>query len=181
MGLHSWLTSDTQKSIRWGDKRPVYILQPGGKPPIAETAYDGYGHFGGYDAYLWLFEHNQHLINGDISELSDFEKRAIAIYLEDGEICCDPATGKFYHVDADLSCVVPGEVIRYYFDVVPGFGKSARELLDCGRFTLVPLSEILNIQYPLKFSFNPNAIYELLPAAKTCPWQGMPPEDSPEY
>ena len=182
MGVFSWLTSDTEKSIQWGVKRTAYLLQPGGQPSIAEPCYEGYGRFGGVDAYVWLFENNKQLFKGDTSELTDEQKRIVGIYLEDGEVCQDPETGQIYHVDADLSCIVPGEIIRYYFDEVPGFGgKTVRELLDSGRFTKVPVSQFVKIKYPLKFSFNPEARYEHLPAAKPCPWQGMPPEYSEEY
>jgi hypothetical protein len=181
MGVFSWLTSDTKESIQWGVKRTVYLLQPNGQPPIADPCYDGYGRFGGRDAFLWLFEQNEHLIKGDTSELTDEEKRTIAIYMDGGDLCQDPETGQIYHVDADLSCIVPGKVIRYYFDEVPGFGKTVRELLDSGRFTQVPVSRFFQIKYPLKFSFDPEANYERLPAAEVCPWQGMPPAGSEDY
>lgn len=182
MGFFSWLTSDTGKSIRANDKRSVYLLQPNGQPPIAEHSYDGYGRFGGIDAYVWLFENNEQLFKGDTSELTDEQKRVVGIYMDDGEICQDAETGQIYHVDADLSCIVPGTIIRYYFDEVPGFGgKTVRELLDSGRFTKVPVSQFVQIKYPLKFSFDPAAVYEDLDAAKLCPWQGMPPAACEEY
>jgi len=62
MGFFSWKTADTQEPIRnvysGSPRRTVYMLQPGGKPPIEEKGYEGYGVFGGVDAYEWLARKN---------------------------------------------------------------------------------------------------------------------------
>jgi hypothetical protein len=61
MGFFSWKTSDTKETI-WniytGKSKPVYLLMPEGRPNIGEPAYDGYGRFGGKDAYALLAEEN---------------------------------------------------------------------------------------------------------------------------
>jgi hypothetical protein len=180
MGIFSWETSDSKQSIRVHDTRKVYLLQPNGQQPIAESFYDGYGRFGGHDAYVWLFEHNKHLFKGDISELEFEDKRTLAIYMSsdsNSSICRDMATGALYHVFEDLSPIVPAALLESYSSKVPGTGKTVNELLDSGRLTRVPMTEFIQIQYPLKFSFNPNACYERLAAAEPCPWQGMPPDN----
>lgn len=54
MGFFSWQTADTKESIMnhySGQCKTVYLLQPGGAEPIEETAYDGYGVFGGWRRY----------------------------------------------------------------------------------------------------------------------------------
>ena len=61
MGCFSWKTADTQEPIRnvysGSPRRTVYMLQPG-RPPIKEEDYEGYGVFGGVDAYEWLARKN---------------------------------------------------------------------------------------------------------------------------
>ena len=56
MGVYSWLTADTQESIRVDHRETVYLLQPNGQEAIAETRYEGYGKFGSFDidAHEWL-------------------------------------------------------------------------------------------------------------------------------
>ena len=64
MGFFSWKTADTNESIanihsnHPNAGRTVYLLQPGGKEPVEETAYNGYGDFGDVDAFAWLAEMN---------------------------------------------------------------------------------------------------------------------------
>ncbi|GIU40864.1 hypothetical protein TUM3794_19780 [Shewanella colwelliana] len=64
MGFFSWNTSDTNESIanihsgHPNATRTVYMLQPGGKEPIECRAYEGYGVFGGVDAFAWLAKFN---------------------------------------------------------------------------------------------------------------------------
>ncbi len=61
MGFFSWKTADTKQSI-WNvytkKHRPVYLLLPEGRPSISERAYEGYGEFGGVDAYELLAREN---------------------------------------------------------------------------------------------------------------------------
>jgi len=63
MGFFSWKTADTKRPInnvysKRPHKRTVYLLQPDSKPSIAENDYEGYGNFGGVDAYAWLARMN---------------------------------------------------------------------------------------------------------------------------
>nr|DAQ13876.1 MAG TPA: hypothetical protein [Caudoviricetes sp.] len=69
MGFFSWKTSDTKKSIsnEYSDcgALPVYLITPDNEK-IYEPNYDGYGHFGGFDAYALLAKWNYpELCNGD--------------------------------------------------------------------------------------------------------------------
>lgn len=61
MGFFSWKTSDTGKSItnRYSSAgaRPVYLYCPDGTK-LYEPDYDGYGVFGGHDAYALLAQWN---------------------------------------------------------------------------------------------------------------------------
>jgi hypothetical protein len=62
MGLFSWKTSDTQRSISCTDSTrgafPVYLVTPDNEK-ILETEYEGYGRFGGFDAYALLAKWNK--------------------------------------------------------------------------------------------------------------------------
>ena len=61
MGFFSWITSDTHRSIsnKYSDKGalPVYLYCPDGTK-IYEPDYEGYGEFGGHDAYALLAKWN---------------------------------------------------------------------------------------------------------------------------
>jgi hypothetical protein len=118
MGFFSWKTADTDESImnRFTDEcRPVYMLMPKEHGPhVFEPAYEGYGKFGGVDAYAWLAR-----MNAPEEATSDVDKnRGIGLHL---------------------------------------FFSEARS----------------SIKYPIKFSFNKDAVYEELPASGDCPLQGF--------
>jgi len=176
MGFFSWKTADTKRSIYnkyTKSCKPVYLLQPNGKPPIFEPEYEGYGQFGGIQAYYWLGLHN--LPEELIGKLSNEEIGAFGIDLECGCLCKDTTTGelwKIFHrsMPLDVDCkFFPGT----YLTPIPEYdGKSANELMEEKRFERVPFSNLFKVRYPLKFSFNANAIYEDLPASENCPHQG---------
>lgn len=84
MGFFSWLTSDTEISIsnRFSKRRalPVYLITPDNER-IFEKHYEGYGVFGGFDAYALLAKWNYpEMCNGDIDH-----DRTIGIFLCDEE------------------------------------------------------------------------------------------------
>ena len=62
MGYFSWITSDTDESIAARrSERPtktVYLLSPDGKH-LREDDYEGFGVFGGTDAFVWWMRHNK--------------------------------------------------------------------------------------------------------------------------
>lgn len=74
MGVFSWCTSDTRKSIPCTNKAykgapsTVYLLNPFGEP-YKEMGYDGYGVFGGRDVYELVVEWNRPFLSG-----ANFEK-----------------------------------------------------------------------------------------------------------
>lgn len=118
MGMFSWLTADTQESISntysTRGAQTVYMLRPHEVPPLQEDNYEGYGVFGGMDAYVWLYQMN-----------TDYKR-----WVPDGE---------------------PRRLEGVAMD----------------------FQEETNLRYPLKFSFDPKAVYEDLPASKHCPDQGF--------
>lgn len=133
MGFFSWNTADTQESIPNNlsgqfNGRVVFMLQPNGAPVITESAYKGYGVFGGVDAFIWLAENN--LPAEDLEDLNKDMRREAGI---------------------DLSLSKDQEKIKL----------------------------------PLKFSFNPAAIYENMSGSSQCPYQGYfyndEEEDAPDF
>jgi hypothetical protein len=176
MGFFSWLTSDTEESIanvHTGRERTVYLLQPDGQDPICEPAYDGYGEFGGVDAYAWLAEVNAPMavINGK----TDDEIRSLGITMAEGVVYRDVQNGDLWSVRQEIPQGL-GVPVRNFphsaLAVIPELGMSANDLEDCGRFKRVRLRDYLDIKFPLKLSFDKDAVYETLPAAKNCPHQG---------
>jgi len=178
MGNFSWKTSDTKKAIKICMK--AYLLQPNGKKAIEELSYEGYGDFGGVDAFDWLA-----LNNATVDVLSRANKlnreiRDIGIYMSD-----------FYYEDSrdgrkfsfqlselvdDLSFFIDDEGERTNYGGIYT-GISINKLISSGVWVKKPFSDLLcvdgEIKYPLKFSFNPDAVYEELPAAEMDPRQGL--------
>lgn len=94
------------------NERTAYLLLPGGGK-IEEPAYDGYGHFGGMDAYEWLAEANG-LLGG--------REEAIKVFFsEEGD--------------------------DHYKPLV----------------------------FPLRITYDPEAVYENVGDSLSCPHQGLPP------
>lgn len=176
MGFFSWLTSDTKESIanihsgHENAGRTVYMLQPDGKPPVAECAYNGYGMFGGVDAYGWLAEMNvPELCRGADPDT----KRRIGVNLDVGSFWKDPK-GEIW----SFNSAIPGvrSFSGTYRDPEPEFGgKTPKEAIRDGYLTEADVKELLlkSGYRPLKFSFDPDAVYEELPAAENDPAQGF--------
>lgn len=177
MGFYSWKTSDTQESIpnvqSGRHNRPVYLLQPGGKPAIKEEAYDGYGTFGGVAAYTWLTKQNATALGLDIKGLSDEALYLMGVSLGVGDCYKDTETGEIWHIFHDARNIIPGRYFAGRYDqVMPSLNGTPNELINSGRLERLPISEAVNLPYPLKFSFDPAANYAALPAAEDCPDQG---------
>ena len=71
MGQFSWITSDTKRPIivksLWKKTFPVYLVTPDNEK-ILETNYEGYGVFGGYNAYELLAKWNRPDLCNDDTE-----------------------------------------------------------------------------------------------------------------
>lgn len=150
------------------------MLQPNGRPPLVETHYEGYGEFGGMSAYLWLYENNKECLGIQDTSLDDEEKISIGISMDCGWVCVNAKTKAVWHVFHDARKLLDGEFFDGGFDVViPAFNSSMNELVRVGEFLRVEIGELLGIKYPLKFSYNREAVYEELPPSKLCEYQGF--------
>lgn len=180
MGCFSWLTADTEESIGLeGTSRhqTVFLLRPKGRSPIKEEEYEGYGVFGGVEVYSLLAEMNipTKIIHG----ISDDEKRSLGIGLEIGDYYYDKSKNKNWLVFHDYSILrflLPeNEKFEYfkgsYETIIPEYGDTPNNLIRERVWERKKFSEFM--KYPLKFSFDEEAVYEELPASKNCPDQGF--------
>ena len=174
MGMFSWKTSDTNESIANAYSgrpvKPVYLLQPGGQPAIKESAYQGYGKFGGIDAYAWLAEQNfgdASLISAAINaECGHYHEDDNAIYL------CSIHISAVEFLKVVQGVTKPIVMFENYRSVLAN-GSTPTSNIENGLWTQKQIA----LLYPLKFSFNPDAVYEDLPASTSCKYQGFFYED----
>ena len=171
MGAFSWLTADTQESIPnvySGHKnvgKKVYLLLPNGDK-IEEIEYKGYGEFGGQDAYEILAEQNfSHM--DKFSTLNKEKKRILGIAIgaedwlvKDGVVYVSPIETSIIPF---LKAILLDETdIQVLPDDVNWDGFESKTISELGA----------SHYKPLKFSFNPEAKYDELPASQDCPHQG---------
>jgi len=193
MGFFSWKTADTQETIvheaTGVQMRPVYLLQPNGKEPICEESYGGYGVFGEISANTWLAENN--LSKQTIANLKgrglSLEEMGILIsnsskyYVDTRDDCCyiygytkgilEPS-GLLSFVDdngdpANYGSIYTGVVINDLIKKGIWKERSCSKLFCIGG----------KIAYPLKFSYDKNAVYEDLLGSRDCENQGYIDED----
>ena len=176
MGFFSWKTSDTGESIAncYSSRptRPVYLLQPHGNAPICEPNYQGYGVFGGVNAYEWLAEMNF----GDKSLINVAIKAECGTYHFDEHnvyICAaDLSEAEFRQVVKTDKVVVVFET----FSALLRNGKTPNQCIEAGLWQEAKIA----LSYPLKFSFVADAKYEDLPASEQCECQGFFFDDNDE-
>ena len=168
MGMFSWLT-DTKESIAnvysGREVKTAYLLQPNGAEPIAEKAYLGYGTFGSQDAYEWLAMQN-----------TGVNSRQIGVFIDHGSYYEDDEA--YYvcsmHINSDgLRLLVEDRVKKIiqfdHYESPFRDGLSVNQAIDKGLIA----QKTVSCNIPLKFSFDPHAVYEDLPASEDCPAQGM--------
>lgn len=181
MGYFSWLTSDRKEGIRIAaageHPRPVYLLQPGGQPPIEEPAYAGYGEFGGENAYRWLARMN--LPADKLAGFTPDELYDAGVSLEVGTLLRLGENGRLisvFHGDPKFFEALGLDVYCFkgtWDAPIPEFKRSANELVKAGLAKIVRNQDVFPLRYPLKFSFDRKASYEDLPAAEVDPNQGF--------
>lgn len=178
MGFASWLTADKRESIynRYTDKcKPVYLLQPNGETPIRDDAYDGYFHINGVPAYAWVAKRN--LPKSMLEGKDDYQLQGLGIRISE-------KLNSFYL--NNVYCVMKDEEeIVNYLHLIPE--SQSYLVMDYDDLVELPTGEFVKcnsqrllsnrlkpaIPYPLKLSFNPDAIYENYPASEICPNQGF--------
>lgn len=172
MGFYSFKTADTKESIAnvhsGKEVKTVYLLQPNGLPPIKEENYDGYGNFGvfgGVNCYAWLAKMNF----GDATKINAAISADCGNYYEDDDAiyCCKIHLSAQELREALGSPSKPVITFEHYGAPMAN-GKSANDMNEQGLWERKSIA----LTYPLKFSFNQNAVYEDLPASESCGYQG---------
>ena len=170
MGYFSWMSADTNEQIKLGDR--IFLLQPNGEKPIEEDWYDGYGRFGGIDCYEWLVDMNVGKGTIQKAKLSGIDKRDIGLSIMLSSYYIDTRDGKKYSYDmSELFDDLNPFPINYKSKVS---GVEINDLIKEKVFEKRSFEDYFGkINYPLKFSFNENAVYEDLPGSEDDPNQGM--------
>lgn len=177
MGFFSWQTSDTKESIlnaHTGQHRTVYMLCPDGGAPIEETAYNGYGDFGEIDAFVHLAKMNLPKERQD--GLDDDMLRIAGCAYEAGyyELLSDGSLHQICSLGANIiNPAIQIHGVTYDKPIAAFGGKTGNEMVSEGLL----VEREFQINRPLKFSFDRNAVYENLPAAENCPNQGCYADD----
>ena len=181
MGFFSWKTADTKESIaNKYSSRPcqtVYVLQPGGAEPIEEHAYEGYGEFGGQDVHMLIAKMN--MDPKKLENLTDDEIRTIGIELECGSYYVDTQTNKKWSIFSGGAKLIDPTINQFsgsYDTVIPELGDTGNNLIKSGRLE----RKEFHVDFPLKFSFSKDAVYEDLEASESCENQGYFYDDEEE-
>lgn len=179
MGFFSWKTADDDQSIyntySVCGATLVYLIQPGGRPAIREPNYEGYGVFGGVDAYVWLARENLPAEKlapfPDDADLSTITVRGIGITLAFGYKVHVPTGTKFVTRNPGALVIDP-EIVNLpvmWDEPVDIFGgRSLNDLALAGEIE----ERSFPIAFPLKFSQDEHAVYEDLRPSNDCPEQG---------
>lgn len=178
MGQFSWLDCVTGKQIVDDKRRDVYLLVPKefGGGHIKETCYDGYGHFGEYDVYdlvarwnreylsdnpnyifPYAFSRAQYVMNY-VKSNPDYSER-IELQIRDKD---------WYEVYRDLSLSEEDVVAR------------VKEIRNSDwfkwRFIGIELAcydeNNEALPFPIKITYDKNAVYEDCATSKSDPNQG---------
>lgn len=176
MDFFSWNTADTKESIANNLQdlvrvRTIYLLNPDGRKPIEEKSYSGYGEFDGVDAYVWLARNN--LTDATLKSLNENSVRTLGIGLSIGSYFIDKDGKKwnifhnFSKLDSELNYFPHSyETPMDYYN-----GLTPNELIRSGVLKEISFSSM--VKFPLKFSFNPEAVYEGLPPSTVCKFHGF--------
>lgn len=177
MGFFSWKTADTKESIPsiHSSREPMkaYLLQPGGAPALLDNcAYEGYGKIAGVDVYEWLAEQNfgdKTLV--DIAITADCGH----YYVDENNVVymCSMHINEKHDKYLRLTLNNPDGEIVYFSNYGASIDKLGGMSANDAIAIKVLHEQKIPLKYPLKFSQNPDAVYEELPASETCENQGF--------
>jgi hypothetical protein len=168
MGVFSFLTCDTKKSVRIGPKA-VYFLDPT-EPSIKEDFYEGYGEFGGVDCYEWLSLKNFGIEDRELGISASFTTGNFYVGGGVAYFIKNEMTGMLkshlHKIDTAKSEVLKGLDIK----LLENFSDISEDV-DADELKVMSIESL--IKYPIKVSFNENANYFDYPGSKDCPKQGF--------
>ena len=162
MGQFSWLDCcNTSRQILDGVHENVYLLIPKefGGGHILETDYDGYGRFGGHDVYDLVADWNKDMIP------------YIIHLIEKGKWHCSTTKDDI----TVMRCFYAGEQIP---DHIQSWKKEKRNI----GITIACYDEDnARLEYPIKITHDPNAVYEQCDPSLVDPDQGWKRNDDDEW
>ncbi len=188
MGFFSWLTADSGESIanihsrHPNAGRTVHLLQPGGRAPIAQPGYEGYGVFGGVDAFEWLARTNlQHAGVG--SAFTADELRQLGVAIDCGRLYEDKRgilwQCRLHRASLLEHLAAVGERladVRYFANydepITIDSRSTPNHYLESGQWRVRALRDLIPDVRLLKFSFDEHAQYDALSPSPECPAQG---------
>ena len=181
MGVYSWCTSDTRKSIPccmpFGDlPETVYLLNPFGEP-YEESDYEGYGEFGCHDVYDLVVDWNRKYLTPDNIPKPD---RRDYPRDEDGDVYFARAMEKYQVLCKAVSEYAQGasdEYMQKTYGNVIGYADGS-DWKRCLGVTIACMEEDhVKLRYPIKIVEHPIP-YEEAGMSPSCPFQGCMYPDS---
>lgn len=176
MGFFSWQTGDTKESIAnvhtWKHRKEgVYLLLPDGTK-IHEPEYQGAGVFGGVNAYAQLGRQNAEHLGLNLS--NDDEAHSLGVSLDVGQVFIHAQTNEIWHIfHTGAHSLLGGRIAKVRFNEhVEELGMTPTQAIRDKILRGVSVASLID-HLPLKFSFNPEAEYNLIGASERCPYQGF--------
>lgn len=176
MGNFSWCTSDTRKSVACvydsyeGAPQTVYLLNPFGEPYV-ESAYDGYGEFGGHDVYDLVVDWNRKYLSADNLRKPVRDDWAPG---EEGDRSFSKTmelyTKKCRGIE-ELAAGASDEYMKEHYGTVFGYGDGSDWKRCLGIDIACYDEEHVKLKYPIKIVENP-VPYEQAGISPHCPFQG---------
>lgn len=160
MGQFSWKDCITEEQIIDNRYKDVFVLVPEkfadkfGGPRIVEHCYDGYGNFGKYDIYNLVAEWNKDMIP------------EILRRIKNGTWHCSASEDDV----AIMNAFFKGEPL-------PKWRGFAGELRYVGIIMACYDEDNAALEFPIKITYSPTAVYENCEPSLSDPNQGWPPED----
>lgn len=182
MGVFSWCTSDTKKSIpcrRPFDDLPgtVYLLNPFGEP-YKESSYEGYGKFAGKDVYDLVVEWNREYLAAENIRMPQRNEYAPG---ERGEGYYTAAMSKYYATCDAIRAYKDGasdDFMRENFGMLIAPWSNGADWKRCLGISLACYDEDhVKLKYPIKIVEHPMP-YEEAGISPGCPFQGCIYPDS---
>lgn len=176
MGLFSWCTSDTRKSISCtfnsyaGAPTTVYLLNPFGDP-YKESNYEGYGVFGGRDVYELVAEWNRKYLTVDNLKKPVREHWASD---KEGDEYFTKAMQRYEQKCRGLKDYAAGasdEYMQKHYGTVFGYGDGSDWKRCLGIDVACYDEDHVKLKYPIKLVEVP-VPYEEAEMSPSCPFQG---------
>ena len=179
MGCFSWLDCETNEQIKMAKVRDVFVLVPRdfGGGSIKEISYDGYGNFGGCDIYELVADWNKNDLDGKTFTELKPPVRSDYSGLWAWEVLDLKKSGKSNEEIAAINEAKRDEqfsrALRYYEyqkslvrdfsalsddDMIEKYGDEYKR--ELGILIACYDEDNASLKYPIKITYDANAVYE---------------------